>query len=69
MNYRGYFILQVMTRKLKKLTKKMVKRQNSKEGRELQVSIEITSENMEIVDETVFKEMWGKCVIGKTLDR
>ena len=42
---------------------------DSKEGEELEVSTEITSENEDIVDESMFKEMWGKLTIGKTLDR
>ena len=43
--------------------------EDSKEGEELEVPTEITSENEDIVDESVFKEMWGKLTIGKTLDR
>ena len=43
--------------------------EDSKEGEELEVPIEITSENEDVVDESVFKEMWGKLKIGKTLER
>ena len=39
--------------------------EDSKEGEELEVPTEITSENEDIVDESVFKEMWGKLTIGK----
>ena len=43
--------------------------EDSKEGEELEVPTEIISENEDIVDESVFKEMWGKLKIGKTLER
>ena len=43
--------------------------EDSKEGEELEVPTEITSEKGDIVDESVFKEMWGKLKIGKTLER
>ena len=42
---------------------------DSKEGEGLEVPTEITSENEDIVDESVFKEMWGKLKIGKTLEK
>ena len=38
--------------------------EDSKEGEELEVPTEITSENEDIVD-----ELWGKLKIGKTLNR
>ena len=43
--------------------------EDSKEGEELEVPTEITSENKDIVDNSVFKEIWGKLTFGKTLDR
>ena len=41
--------------------------EDSKEGEEIEVPTEITSENEDIVDESMFKEIWGKLTIGKHL--
>ena len=58
-------------KKFMKLRQKLERKEgeDSKEGEELEVPTEITSENKDIVDKSVFKEMWGKLTIGKTLDR
>ena len=39
--------------------------EDSKDGEELEFPTEITPENEDIVDKSVFKEMWGKLKIGK----
>ena len=36
---------------------------------ELVINTEVTSDNEDIVDESVFREMWGKLKIGKDLER
>ena len=36
---------------------------------ELVINTEVTSDNEDIVDESVFHEMWGKLKIGKDLER